>query len=174
MEKRDVNFVAFDFETSGLSPWRGARVIEIGAVKLEERRIVKTFHSLVNPQIYLPKSTERINGITADMLEGAPSPGRIFTKFQTFIKDTTLVAHNARFDINFLGAELSRLGLALTNRAECTLQESRRAYPELPNYRLETVARYLLGDISQNLTLHRALDDAKLTAMVWLEMMKRR
>ncbi len=173
MKKSDTDFVVFDLETTGLSPLRGARVIEIGAVKIEDGEITDKFQSLVNPRITIPAFLSGINGITDAMLEDQPKSEEIFPQFQKFINSAILVAHNAKFDMSFLRAELAHLELDLMNRYQCTLQMSRQRFPELSNYRLETVANYVLGTIPENLTLHRALGDAQLTALVWLEMMKR-
>jgi len=164
--------VVFDIETTGLSPWHGARAIEIGAVAIKNGKIADEFHSLINQKVPIPKSVQEIHGITEDMLEDQPGPRTVFSNFHRFINDSLLVAHNAKFDMNFLRVELANLGLGLVNRSQCTLQMSRRLFPDLPNYRLGTVARYVLGGIPENMNQHRALDDARLVGRVWLEMVK--
>jgi DNA polymerase III subunit epsilon len=165
-------FVVFDVETTGLSPFQGDRVIEIGAVAIENLSICDEFNSLVNPGIRIPFSVQRIHGINNIMLDGQPKPEVVFRDFYRFINGALLVAHNAKFDLNFLRAEMANVGLELGNRSQCTLQMSRRWFPDLPNYRLETVARHVLGEVPENVTLHRALHDARLTSAVWLEIMK--
>jgi len=84
-----------------------------------------------------------------------------------------LVAHNAKFDVKFLRYELSRLGRRLSNRSICTLKLSKKRFPELPNHTLGTVARHVLGEVPPDLQRHRALDDARLTARVWLAMARK-
>ncbi|MBU1054148.1 MAG: 3'-5' exoribonuclease [Proteobacteria bacterium] len=165
-------YVVFDVETTGFNPQHGARVIEIGAVHIENGHIISEFKSLINCGKTIPKQTQKVHGITDEMLFGEPAPEEVFPDFIKFISKSTLVAHNAVFDIRFLRYELSRLGFALNNDYLCTLNMSRTLFPELQNHKLLTVAKHVLGDIPENLCLHRALDDARLTAMIWMEMVK--
>ena len=164
--------VVFDLETTGLFPWQGARVIEIGAVAVDGGKITDEFHRLINPEVPIPKSVQKIHGITGAMLEGQPGPRVVFSDFHRFIDRALLVAHNAKFDLSFLRSEMANLGLGITNKSLCTYQISRRRFPDLPNYRLETVAQRVLGARSMDMRRHRALDDARLAARVWLAMMK--
>ena len=102
MIKRNQRVVAFDIETTGLSPWQSARAIEIGAVAIQDGKIATEFHSLINPEVPIPRSVQEIHGITEDMLEGQPGPVAVFSDFHRFINGALLVAHNAKFDLNFL------------------------------------------------------------------------
>lgn len=167
-------FVAIDVETTGMSPARGDRVIEIGAMAIEGTRILGEFSSLICVDCPIPSAAQKIHGISNAMLRDAPPPSEVWPRFARFITGATLLAHNARFDLSFLRHEFSRIGLALPNTHQCTLAMSRRHLPHLPNHRLETVAHNLLGEIPGDYRLHRALDDARLVAMVWLEMEKNR
>jgi len=169
---KNNRFVVIDVETTGLSPSRGSRVVEAGAILLENGEIKEEFHSLVNPQVHIPFPVQKIHGITDEMIETAPAPEAVFPEIKRFIGRAVVVAHNAAFDLGFLSAEMARLGVAFNPPRQCTLQLSRRWFPDLPNYRLETVARHVLGALPGNLHLHRALDDARLTAEMWVEMMK--
>jgi DNA polymerase-3 subunit epsilon len=162
--------IVLDFETTGFSPHKGDRVIEIGAVAVACGEIVGEFQSLVQVPRAIPWQASRVHGITDAMLAGQPLPEEIFRKFYDFIGGSTLVAHNARFDLTFLRYELGRLGMGLSNRHRCTLELARRQLPHLTDHRLETVARHLLGPLPAETRLHRALDDARLTARVWLAM----
>jgi len=166
----DQRIVVLDIETTGLMPQRGHRIIEIGAVALEEYRIVAEFNSLIRVQRHIPRHVQKIHGISDDMLQESPGPESVLPQFNDFIHQSTLVAHNAKFDLAFLRIELARFGLSLTHHALCTLALSRKYYPFLPNHKLETVARHLLGELPANMQRHRALDDARLTAMVWMAM----
>ena len=169
MGKTEANgLVVFDVETTGLSPMLGHRIMEIGAVRLENGTIDSSFHSLIDSGRPIPKGAQRVHGITDDMLRGHPPPEEVFEDFRAFISKSLLVAHNARFDRSFLRNEFGRLGWGLPNRMLCTLELSRRLLPELQNFRLETVARHLFGDLLAQTMLHRALNDAQLTAKVWL------
>lgn len=165
-------YVVFDVETTGLSPGKGDRIIEIGAVAIEDKSIVEEFHSLIDIGREIPKTVQMVHGITNEMLSGKPTPEEIIPLFHEFIVGATLIGHNARFDVSFLKHEFERLKLNLTNRHLCTLKLSRKRYPHLPNHKLKTVGRYLFGKSIKEMKSHRALDDARLAAMIWLEMGK--
>jgi DNA polymerase-3 subunit epsilon len=165
---RTGELIAFDVETTGLSPHRGHRVIEIGAVRVVNGKFVEEFQSLIDCGGNISMSAQRIHGITPAMLRGQPPPPVAFAAFRDFIGQAPLAAHNARFDMSFLRNEFGRLGWPVPNRVLCTLEISRRRFRRLPNYRLETVARRLLGPLSQDTRLHRALGDARLVARVWV------
>ncbi len=162
--------IVIDLETTGFLPQRGDRVIEIGAVVVERGELVDEFQTLIQVPRSIPRQAFRVHGITDQMLAGQPLPEEVFPALLDFIGGNVLVAHNARFDLPFLRHEFGRLGLGFPNRHVCTLELARRRLPRLPDHRLATVARHLLGDLPDDLRLHRALDDARLTARVWLAM----
>jgi len=162
--------VVFDTETSGLSPQRHDRIIEIGAVKLNENGIVDEFSSLIDADVLISPYAQAIHGISPQMLCGQPQPAQVFRAFQQFVGYLPLIAHNASFDRNFLHAEYARLGYRLTNKIECTLQLSRKRLANLPNHKLETVYLVLGGVVDQNIKRHRALDDARMAAFVWVKL----
>ncbi len=117
-------------------------------------------------------------------------PEEVFPQFYDFIKNSVLVAHNAKFDIGFLKSEFSRHRLSLNHHYICTLEMSRRHFPRLPNHKLGTVYRHLIGmngDMFQigdvmrksdgsascprnRKQIHRALSDARMVAAIWLAM----
>ena len=165
-----IRYTILDVETTGLSPAIGDRIIEIGAVAIQERTVVAEFESLIHVKKRVPLLVQHIHGITNEMLIGKPGPGEVFPQFREFIGDSTLVAHNAQFDIRFLRHEFERLGLGLRNRHLCTLEMSRKLYPRLRNHKLETVYRHLFGRTTGEVQTHRALDDARMVARIWLEM----
>jgi DNA polymerase III epsilon subunit len=162
-------FVIFDIETTGLFPRRGDRIIEIGAVLMRDGIIEKEFSSLVNTKRRITKAAKWVHGITNEDLQNAPHPEEVFSDFNEFIKGSTLISHNATFDVSFLRYELQRHRLFLNNRAICTLELSRRRFPDLTNHKLHTVHRHLFQDkaIEQR---HRALDDARMVAEIWMAM----
>ena len=163
-------YIVFDVETTGLRLWRNDRIIEIGAVAVIGEDMAEEFHTLIDADKPITKAAQKIHGITREMVAGQPKAKDALTAFQRFIGNSTLVAHNADFDIGFLGYEYSRIGQGLRNRHTCTLKLNRKLYPQLPDYRLETVAKHILGvEIDKN-RRHRALDDARLTARVWIKM----
>lgn len=169
-KEADRRVVVLDIETTGLMPQRGHRILEIGAVALQENRVVAEFHSLIRINRHIPQQAQEIHGISDEMIQKSPGPEIVLPQFHDFIRQSTLVAHNAKFDLAFLKYELSRIGLSLTHPAICTLELSRKRYPHFPNHKLETVARHLLGSLPAGMQRHRALDDARLAAMIWLTM----
>ena len=163
-------YVALDVETTGFSPQNGDRVIEIGAVAIKGQSIIAEFSSLIDAGKRIPWQVQQVHGISNEMLGGEPRPDEVLPEFYEFIAGSILIAHNASFDIGFLRHEFGLLGMSLNNRSICTLKMSRKLYPYLPNHKLETVSRYLLGESASQMRMHRALDDAKLAGMIWLEM----
>lgn len=157
----------FDTETSGLSPKSGHRIIEIGAVLLQGTEVIDEFHSLVDADCDISPGAYAVHGISRRMLNGAPKSSEVFSRFHAFIGDAELVAHNAPFDLRFLQHEFHLLGRPLKNRSHCTLKLSRRYWPQLANHKLVTLADHAGIDLSR-MRQHRALDDARVTAGVWL------
>lgn len=166
-------FIALDVETTGLSPRNSHRIIEIGAVSIDSGRITEEFESLVSVERQISPEVQRIHGISNEMLLNQPKFEEIFPQLQAFLKDSIIVAHNARFDLGFLRHEFGRLSHPLKNRSVCTLQMSRRMYPHLSNHKLDTVYRHLFGEIRTDIRWHRALDDARMAARIWMVMVKR-
>ncbi|MBN2569843.1 MAG: 3'-5' exonuclease [Deltaproteobacteria bacterium] len=166
-------YVALDIETTGLSPRKGHRMIEIGAVAIEEGCMTEEFESLVSVERKISPKVQRIHGISNDMLINQPKFGDIFPRLQFFLKDSIIIAHNAWFDMDFLRREAGRLSMTLNNRYICTMEMSKKRYPGLLNYKLDTVYRHLFGEIPPDIRRHRALDDARMAARIWMEMVKR-
>ena len=138
-------YVALDVETTGLSPWKGDRVIEIGAIALEGGDLMAEFSTLIQVPRNIPMQASQINGITDEMLIGQPTPEEVFPALRAFIQDSILVAHNARFDLGFLRREYELLGKIFHHRHICTLEMSRSRFPRLSNHKLETVYRHIIG-----------------------------
>lgn len=172
-QKLSPQYIAVDVETTGKYPSRGDRVIEIGAVLIKKGVMIAEFTSLINVKRKIPPCVQKIHGINNEMLCGQPAAEKIYPDFKDFIGNHILIAHNASFDMAFLRSEFRRLGLALNNHFVCTLEMSRRLFPTLPNHRLETVARHIFGALPDNQQRHRALDDARLAARIWAEMVNR-
>lgn len=164
--------VAIDVETSDISPRTGGRVIEIAALVIANREIVEEFTTLIAVPCKISRRAQEVHRISSVMLKGQPPSEQVWPSFLALIGNHPLIAHNAKFDIPFIRHELSLLGLSLANPVICTLQQSRHLLPHLPSHSLDAVARHLLGGIPENCTRHRALGDAKLAALVWMEMEK--
>ena len=161
-----------DLETTGLSPRQGHRIIEIGAVAVEGGTISDEFTTLVDAGVPIPLTVQAIHGITADMLEGQPKTEEALRRFSAFIGDNTLIAHNAAFEVSFLRHEFARLKMGFPNRHICTLEMSRSRLLHLPDYTLETIYLHLFPDADFLRQNHRALDDARMTAKIWLKLME--
>ncbi len=156
----ELTFVAFDTETTSLSPVSG-RVIELSGIKfkLKEGR-TESFDKLINPDEPIPEEITQINGITNEMVEDKPKAKSVIPEFLRFIdgSETILLAHNACFDISFVGIEIARLRITQpSHRCLDTLILARNTYPELGRYSLpELVAHF---GIKQE-KFHRALADS--------------
>lgn len=160
--------IVIDFETTGLSPAKGARATEVAAVRLVGDVVADHFHSLINADVSIPPDIERLTGITNAMVRTAPPAERVMRELAAFIKGAPLVAHNARFDQTFLEAEYARLRLPAQSPFACTMKIAKRVYPRAPSYKLETLLEY--ADVPHQGGFHRALSDAMATANLWLQM----
>ncbi len=167
----DTDFVVVDLETTGAKT-PPCRVTEIGAYRVSQGRIVDEFQTLVNPEIPIPPFIVNLTGISDEMVKGAPRFADVAPRWLAFAGDAVLVAHNASFDVRFLNHELSRVfpGRRMANSNLCTVILSRRIFPGLLNYRLQTVAEHFSITISNR---HRAAGDAYATAEIFLRMLKR-
>lgn len=164
--------VVVDVETTGLSTGSGGRVIEIGAVLVADGAVAAEFGTLIAVDAPIHYGAYRVHGISAAMLQGQPTPHHVWPLFRDFVGAAPLVAHNFHFDRGFILHELGLLGMPLPNHWHCTLRSARKLLPGLDNHRLATVAAELLGPIPADCRLHRALDDARLTARVWLALQR--
>ena len=158
----DGEYVAFDLETTGLSP-RHDTIIEIGAVIMKRGVELDRFQTFVDPGCRLSREVSELTGITDDMLRGAPKLAEIMPKLIEFVGDRPLVAHNARFDACFVTRACERLGIDYKLRAIDTLILSQNLLPHLNKYKLDVVAKeFQLGDFNH----HRAADDAVICGQI--------
>lgn len=162
--------VIVDVETTGLSVQRGGRVIEVGAVAVENGIVVAELDTLIDSGSAISYGAYRVHGISEAMLYGKPQPDQVWSRFREFIGGSLLVAHNAPFDSAFIRHEFALLGHALPNSWHCTVSLARRHLPQLSNHKLDTVYCYLFGELPAALQRHRALDDARMAAQIWLEL----
>lgn len=161
-------FIAIDVETTGLSAGNGGRVIEIGAVAVEGGEIVAELGTLIDSGAAISYWAYRVHGISQTMLSGQPPPHEVWPVLHEFIGHAPLIAHNAPFDRAFVLHELALLELTLNNSWHCTVRMARRLLPQLANHKLDTVYRALYGEVPADVNRHRALDDARLAAQIWL------
>src|SRR5689334_4622742 len=163
---KDLEFVVVDVEATGAKTPPN-RLIELGAYRIRGGRIVDTFHSLVNPEIPIPRFVASLTGISNDMVRGAPVFADVAPQWLDFVSDSVLIAHNAPFDTSFLNHEISRVypGHRMVNPHLCTVRLSRRALPDLCNHRLDTIAEHFSIPITSR---HRAGSDALATAEIFI------
>ena len=168
---RKQEFIIFDVETTGLSPRWGDRIIEIAALKVKDLKPVGEFYSFVDPQREISYGAFQVNGITPDMLMGAPTLEEILPRFLKFIGSAALVGHNIKFDLSFLCYELSLMGKWLRPKTVVidTLKMARGLLPHLGRYPLWFIADSLGITRKQE---HRAMADVKLTFEVFLRLIK--
>lgn len=162
----------FDVETTGLDPKRGHRIIEIGALRVEQGRIdqTKTFSSLVNPECAIPADAKRIHHITDDTLRDAPTIMTVLPEFLAFAHDSTLVAHNAAFDMGFLDVERECCwGYVELPTCLCTMLLSKSLFPTASRHNLDTLCEHFKVPLPPD--RHRALADVLLTAQVLLKLL---
>jgi DNA polymerase III subunit epsilon len=167
----DTTFVVLDLETTGLSAGTD-RITEVGAVKVRRGEVLGELHTLVHPGRPIPSAITAVTGITDGMVAGAPPVAAVLPTLLEFLRDTVLVAHNARFDVGFLDAELGRLGYPrLGNPVVDTARLARRVLrDEVRDCRLSTLARHLRARTSPE---HRALLDARATVDVLHALLER-
>ena len=151
-----VDYVCLDLETTGLSP-REDKNVEIAAVRYRNNEIAETFTTLVNPQIHISSRITKINEISDEMVKDFPKNEVVMSKLIEFIGTDVLVAHNVPFDVNFLLEEAKRENLEFTPYIVDTLKLSRKAFKEMQNHKLQTLASELNISVSQ---AHRSESDA--------------
>lgn len=165
-----ISYTVFDTETTGLNPSEGDEIIQIGAVRIVNRRLLRNeaFEQLVDPQRGLPAASVKIHGITAEMLAGQPPITRVLPIFRAFVADTVLVAHNAAFDMRFLELKEAGTGVRFDRPVLDTFLLSAALFPNQETHRLEAIAERLGVSVMGR---HTAVGDAIVTAEVFLKML---
>ncbi|MDO5424712.1 MAG: PolC-type DNA polymerase III [Eubacteriales bacterium] len=159
-------FVVFDLETTGFSPIHN-RIIEIGAVKVENGKITEKFSTFVNPEVPIPYKIEELTSINDNMVLDAPVIENILPEFLKFCEGAVLVAHNASFDVSFIEANCERQGISCDFTVMDTVALARFLLPQLNRYKLDTVAKALNISLDHH---HRAVDDAGCTAEIFVKL----
>ena len=165
----DSTFVVFDIETTGFSAVND-RIIEIGAVKVENGMITEKFSEFVNPERPIPFEIEKLTSINDRMVEDAPNISVILPKFMDFCGGSVLVAHNADFDTGFIRHNCEVLGLPYDYTYVDTLGIARSFLEGLKNYKLDTVVEAMGCTLANH---HRAVDDAGATADDFVRFLER-
>lgn len=161
------SFVVFDLETTGFSKTRN-RIIEIGAVKIENGEITDRFSTFVNPNVAIPYKIVQLTNITDDMVSDAPTIDKALVDFLDFAKGSALVAHNANFDYGFIKEKGRELGIAVSFPVIDTVGISRLLL-SIKNYKLDSVAKALKISLINH---HRAVEDAEATAQIYEKLIK--
>ena len=166
-EGQDLNadFVVFDIETTGFSPVNN-KIIEIGAVKIQQGEITDRFSVFVNPGVPIPFEIEKLTSINDSMVMDAPPIEVILPQFLDFCQDAVLVAHNANFDMSFIMENAKRQGLSRKFTFVDTLGIARVLLTHQAKHTLDAVAKTLSISLENH---HRAVDDAECTAQIFLK-----
>ena len=160
----NVTFVVFDTETTGFSPTTD-RIVEVGAVKFRNGEVIEEKSWLINPGRDIPYWATKVHEITDDMVKDKPTFKDIYPEFQKFIAGSVLMAHNAKFDISFVKAEIKRTGCELPpNLVIDSLSLFRKWYPKSTSHSVEAVAR--AADVKTD-TLHRASADSMYVFLIF-------
>ncbi|MDZ4255768.1 MAG: exonuclease domain-containing protein [Sulfuritalea sp.] len=165
----DLAYSVFDTETTGLEPSKGDEIIQMGAVRIVNSRLLRQeiFDQLVDPGIPLKAAGIPIHGITEAMLIGQPRLDVVLPAFHEFCAETVLVAHNAAFDMRFFQLKEDSLGIRFTQPVLDTLLLSAVIHPNQESHRLESIAERLGINV---IGRHTALGDAFVTGEVFLKM----
>lgn len=165
----ELAYTVFDTETTGLNPSQGDEIIQIGATRVLNGKLLRneSFEQLVDPGRPLSPESAKIHGITEEMVRGQPSIETVLPAFHAFAAETVLIAHNAAFDMRFLQLKEEATGLHFDQPVLDTLLLSAVIHPNQESHRLEAIADRL------GLTIvgrHTALGDAIVTAEVFLKL----
>ncbi len=159
-------FTVFDVETTGMSPSRD-RIIQIGAVRIDKDGYISRFNSFVNPGRKIPDSLVCVHHISDEMVASAPHFSQVGRDFLSFANGSTLVAHNARFDLGFLQESLARTGLPLwKGRTLDTLRLIKTTHPGLPSYKLQSLRAIFQLESGDGMMAHRADADVEWTLQI--------
>ena len=166
----DLSYTVFDTETTGLDPTGGDEIIQIGATRIVNGKLLRTecFEQLVDPQRSITPASALIHGLQADMVRGQPTIAEVLPAFHAFALDTVLVAHNAAFDMRFLEMKQEKAGVCFDQPVLDTLLLSAIVHPNQASHSLEAIAQRLDVTVRQR---HTAIGDALLTGEVFLRLL---
>jgi len=150
-------FVIVDIETTGASA-RNGKITEIGALRVENMQIVGKFERLVNPEVPIPAFITKLTGITNDMVWSAKPFHGIAQELEQLLHGSLFIAHNVNFDYGFIKEEFRRVGHTFAMDRLCSVQLSRKLYPEYKSHALDRVIERMDLQVKNR---HRASDDAR-------------
>jgi DNA polymerase-3 subunit epsilon len=159
----------FDTETTGLDPAQADEILQIGAVRIVNGRLLRheCYDQLVDPRRDIPPASIPIHGIRPEQVAGQPTLDQVLPAFHAYARDTVLVAHNAAFDLRFLQLHEATSGVRFDQPVLDTLLLSAFLHPNQPAHNLEAIAGRLGLPVVGR---HTALGDALLTAEVFLKL----
>ena len=165
----ELSYTIFDTETTGLDPAGGDEIIQVGAIRIVNGKLLQqeSFDQLVDPKRSIPTATIPIHGIQPEMVEGHPTIGEVLPAFHAFVGDTVLVAHNAAFDMRCLQVKEKVTGVVFDQPVLDTLLLSAVVHPNQESHALEAIAERFNINIHGR---HTALGDAMATAEVFLHL----
>jgi DNA polymerase-3 subunit epsilon len=163
--------IILDIETSGLDYKEGHRIIEIGCVELNRKEVGSHFHRYINPLKTLTEENIKIHGITNEFLEDKPLFEDVAEEFLSFIQDSSIIAHNANFDVGFLNHELEKLSKSQIDKERVvdTVVIARNRFPG-QQVNLDALVKKLKVNTLVDREFHGALKDAKILTDVYLEL----
>ncbi|MDR1495049.1 MAG: DNA polymerase III subunit epsilon [Rickettsiales bacterium] len=165
-----IREVCIDTETTGLNPFEGDRLIEIGCLELKGgKKTGECFHRLINPERDVPEEAVNVHGITTEQLLNKPKFFEVVDDLLEFLQDSVIIAHNSSFDMKFLNFELGRLGYGrIQNEVIDSLMLAKLKFPGQKNSLDNLCKRY--GVDNSKRTFHGALLDAELLADVYAKL----
>lgn len=166
----ELAYTVFDTETTGLQPSQGDEIIQIGATRVVNSRLLRheCFDQLVKPQVRLSPGSIAVHGLTRELLAGQPSIDAVLPRFHAFCADTVLVGHNAAFDLRFMQLQEKRTGVRFEQPVLDTLLLSSVLHPNQATHQLEAIAERMGVPVMGR---HTALGDALVTAEIFLKML---
>lgn len=169
IDLKQASYVVYDIETTGFSQTYD-RIIEIAAVKVYQGGIIETYETFINPKMHISDKITGLTSITDEMVADAPTIEEELPNFLEFCKDSILVAHNAKFDVGFIYANIKRLNLDYPVLPAIDTLNLFRAgyYTEVKKFNLKVLAKYFKVKQEQH---HRAIDDTRVTALCFISML---
>lgn len=164
--KRWTTFVCFDIETTGLNP-SNAEIIEIGALKVRDGKVIQTFSEFIRPMNGVPKNITALTGIKDTMVQDAAPVDIVIRRFIDFVEEDILIGHNIMFDYSFIKTAANREHLHFEKKGIDTLELCRKLHKELESKSLESMCKHY-NIINRH--AHRAYDDAKATALLYVNL----
>lgn len=158
----EIEFTILDFETTGLYPFNGDRIIEFGLYRMDSKGgFINKKDSLINPERPIPDEVSKINGISDEMVKDAPKIEQKIDEILNFMKTSVIVGHNLMFDISFLKYELQKLKKQnIELWMVDTIKVAKKIFPEFKSYSLQNITKELK---IKNKNAHRALADCEAT-----------